>query len=111
LLAGDNLLIDLIGHLGAGYRHLPMERRGQCSLEAARLHHVLQYGIDQHIDTAEEETSHRRHARQGVASRRPHLQAGEVGVGHLAIVGEAEQQGDVDVDPFTDELLDSWEPC
>ena len=104
--AAEDFLIDGIGHLGAGDGHLADEVRRRLGLGPAGCGQFFQPGVQQHVDAAQKETGHRRHPVQGPALGRPVLQAGDIGLGHLPVAGQAEEQGDVDVDALADELPD-----
>ncbi len=66
----------------------------------------LQLGVQEHIDAAQKETGHGRHPPQRLPFRRQGLQARNVGLCHLLIPGQPEQQGNIDVDALADELPD-----
>ena len=63
----------------------------------------FQFGVQEHIDAAQKEAGHRGHPLHRLPLGQALFQAGEISLGHLLVAGQAEQQGDVDVDPFADE--------
>ena len=62
------------------------------------------------VDARDEERGHRGDRVDGLAGGRAPLEAGEVGVDHLLVARDGEQQRDVDVDAAGGELLDRGDP-
>ena len=104
--APENLLVDGVGHLGAGDGHLADQVLRRLGLGSAGRRQFFQPGVQQHVDAAQKETGHGRHPVQGLALGRPVLQAGDIGLGHFPVAGQPEEQRDVDVDALGDELPD-----
>ena len=94
----EDLLVDGVGHLGAGDGHLADQVSGRLGLGPPGRGQFFQPGVQQHVDAAQEEAGHRGHPVQGLALGRPVFQAGDIGLGHFPVAGQAEEQGDVDVD-------------
>ena len=59
------------------------------------------------VHPAHEERGHRGQSVHGLAGPPPSLECPHIGLRHLAIVVQGEEQGDVDVDPFREQALDS----
>ena len=105
-LAFEDLPVDLVRHFGAGNGSLSLQAPGLLRLRTACLLLLFQDGIQKDIDAAQEEAGHRGHLAQVPSIRGQRFQACEIGVCHFAVAGEAEEQGDVDVEPLAGELPD-----
>ena len=62
--------------------------------------------VDQRVDAADEEAGDRGDVDDGLARRDPAFKGGQVGFGHLLVILDAEEQGDVDVDAPLQQFLD-----
>ncbi len=99
-VTGEGGLEALVGHLGIGDADGALQ--GLCSGALYRLQHPV------HLDVhpADEEGGHRGDLGDVASVGVQRLQPGDVGLRHLIILIEREHQGNVDVDPLTDERLD-----
>ena len=79
----------------------PLARRGADAL--------LEQPVHGRVDAAHEEARHRRDAVDAHPRLEPPRQAAQVGVHHLGVALEREDERDVDVDPGGDALLDGRE--
>ncbi len=66
----------------------------------------LQHGIDQHVDPTQEETRDGSYPVEGLAARRQGFQPGEIRVRHLPVTRQPEQERNIDIDPFSRQVLD-----
>src|ERR1051325_5174508 len=82
-----------------------MQLSSEFCLLARVSYYVLQQRVDGRIDSAEEKARYRHNPFQGLSLVRARFQAREIGFYHLAISRQAEEQGHIDADSFTDELL------
>jgi hypothetical protein len=105
----EDLQVALVGQLGVGDRH-PASQRTQQGLfpRPGRLRRqpLGDQGIERGVDAADEEAGHAGHAGRIAAAVDQALQTIDVGLGDLTVDVAVEQQGDIDVDAFADQLLD-----
>ena len=101
--AGKNAFVQLIRLLGAGQGHFARHRLGQGGFLAVFGRDFFQHGVNQHVDTAEKEASHRVDARDGQARAGPVFEAVQVGFGHQLVALQAKNQGYVHVHALGDE--------
>jgi len=102
----------LIGKLGVGDRDLAQEsariRIGRWAIG----HDALsQKPIDEHIDATEKEACDRGDALDRPTGFEPPFERSQVGLSHRFIARDREQQRDVDVDAFEQQLLDGRNAC
>ena len=97
-VAGEDLLVGLVGELGVGDR----ER----ALELVVAADVVEPLVGLGVDARDEERRDRRHRGQVAARVGVALHAADVGLGDLAVAVEREDQRHVDGDAGRDRLLD-----
>jgi hypothetical protein len=107
-LAAVEFLVTLIGQLGVSDGDFAEQalQPGPLLRVARRLQPGGQLGVNGGVDPADKETRHTGDAARVAAPRHQRLQAGDVRLGDGFIRRHAEQQGDVDVEAFADELPD-----
>ena len=93
-LAGELLLVELVGQPGVGDRRLAAQRRRLRGAEG------VQPLVDLGVHPGHEERRHRLDLRQVMAVGLGLLQPVEVGVDHRRVALEGEDQRDVDADPL-----------
>ena len=104
---GEQAEILLVGDLGAGDGDLAAQALERRLVRAGALGQAFVDGLVDHaVDPAEEEAGDAVHPGDVAPTRLQRLQAGDVGLGHLEIGVDAEEQGDVDVDAVGDQLAD-----
>jgi hypothetical protein len=94
-------LIARIGDLGIGDRRLAAEPRRR-RLVLCR----VELFVHGRVDAAHEEAGHAGHLGQVAALGLQRLQALQIGLHHLLVGVDGEQERDVDVHPFADQALD-----
>ena len=102
--AAEEALEPLVGQPGVVHRGQPLQGRPAGTL--------LQEAVHQGVHPADEEAGHRGHPSQGAppSPGREPLQPLHVGVGHLLVAVDVEEQGDVDVDPLRHRGADRRQP-
>ena len=106
--AGEALLPALIGELGVGDRDLAAQLLQGGALRRTRgsLDRLVEQLVHRGIDAADEEARDARDAADRLTRRDALFEAGEKGLDHLLVDLLREQQRDVDVDAFGEQLAD-----
>ncbi len=107
-VAAEVALEGCVGEPGVGDRR-PAVQAFEGGVAGVRLELLVEQLVDRGVHPADEEGGHRVDVER-LAGGATTLQPLEVGLDHLLIRGEGEYQGDVDVDPGGDQLLDGGDP-
>ena len=107
----ENLLVTLVGQLRVGNRYLTHQvpKRSLFGRVLRFFDSIRDLAVDQSIDAADEKARDASDLAHFAAGLRIRLKPGNICFGHALVDVLREQQSHVDVDPFTDELLDRRE--
>ncbi len=102
----------LVGDLGVGHPGAALERpqAPPLRLVGGGLDLLVQFLVHERVHARDEEAGHRRHRADGLIGLQPVLERLEVRVGHSLVLGQREQQRDVDVQAVLEALEDGRDP-